>query len=590
MRQTARSDDESWLVALSLLLLTGCGHESVHGPLEMLIDRAAESGLQFDHHNGMTGEYYFSEIVGAGSALFDYDNDGDLDVYLVQGSSLAPDAQVADPIRRDRLFRNELGTGESPESTRLEFTDVTAVSGLDSRGYGMGVATGDVNNDGWTDLYVTNFGANQMWLNGGRATDGGEVTFTDVTAESGTGDVRWSASAAFLDFDRDGWLDLFVTTYTDFRIANHKPCPNAQGAPEYCGPLAYRPQTDRLFRNLGAKSDSVSYEDVSATAGLLKAPGPGLGVVTVDVDGDGWVDVYVANDQAHNHLWMNQGDGTFRDEALLRGCAVDGQGRPQASMGVDAGDVDGDGDPDLFITHLVSEANTLYLNDGRGIFTERSAAMGLSVPSLGFTGFGTAFFDLDNDGWLDLFAVNGEVRTIREQRLAGERLPLRQPNQLFKNRGPTLGFEDWSGLVSSLGVALVSRGAAFGDIDNDGDTDVVVQNNNGPTRLMINQLGAAHSWLGLRLVGSSGRDMLGAQVTLLRPEEADISRRVGTDGSYLSANDPRLLFGLGSVSPTSVYGARVRWPSGRSERFDDLRLGRYQDLVEGQGASGETAP
>lgn len=514
----------------------------------------------------MSGQLYFSEMAGSGAALFDADNDGDLDVFLVQGGPLGAE-NVGGPS--DRLYRNDMAQG------RAVFTDITEASGLDSRGYGMGVAAGDVDNDGRTDLYVTNFGENQLWLN---TTEG----FTEVTTASGPSDPRWSTSAAFLDFDRDGWLDLYVVTYVDFRLTNHKICDNDRGAPDYCGPRSYRPEPDRLFRNLGLE-DEVAFEDVTVPAGI-GAPGPGLGVVTADFNDDGWVDIYVANDEAHNHLWMNRGDGTFRDEALMRGAAVDAQGRPQASMGVDAADVDGDGDTDLFMTHLLAETNTLYLNDGQGIFTERTVASGLAAPSLSSTGFGTVFLDLDNDSRLDLLAVNGEVRIIPEQQAAGEALPLKQPNQLFRNEmvDGALRFADWSARAPVLALPNVSRGAAVGDVDNDGDVDVVVLNNNGPVQLLINRIGSENAWLGLRLVGEGGRDMLGTRVALLRDDAPPLWRQARTDASYLSANDPRVLFGLGDDSRQS-YSAEVLWPSGRRERFQGLEPGRYQDLVEGEG-------
>ncbi len=561
-------------LAVALLLTCGCqGSGGAAGSGEIFVDQAQTSGLDFVHFNGMSGELYFSEIVGSGSALFDYDNDGDLDVYLVQGRMLGPGKTLEEPLS-DRLFRNNLEiAGE------LRFTDVTGDSELMADGYGMGVAAGDYDNDGWTDLYVTHFGANRMWRNHG---DG---TFVDVTAETGTGDERWSTSAAFLDFDRDGWLDLFVVNYTDFRIASHQSCVNELGESEYCGPKSYEPETDRLFRNLG----DGSFADVSAEAGLLAAPGPGLGVAVADFDGDGWPDVYVANDQARNHLWMNQGDGAtvrFREEALVRGCGLDAQGRAQASMGVDAGDVDRDGDVDLFMTHLLREVNTLYVNDGNGLFTDRTTASGLGAPSIGFTGFGTALLDVDIDGWLDLVAVNGEVRIIAEQRAAGDPLPLRQPNQLFLSRGGT--FVDASGRAPVLGLPYVSRGAAVGDVDNDGDPDVVVNNNNGPVQLLVNQAGGASHWLGLRLLTPAGRDALGAEATFVREGTPPLRRWARTDSSFLVARDPRVVFGLGE----DPEGGQVivRWPSGRRESWEGLAIDRYHTLSEGEGQPVEGSP
>lgn len=593
-----------FLFAILTVLLNGCSGSGTIEPSEkVFVDDATASGLEFVHHNGMSGEYYFNEVTSPGAALFDYDNDGDLDVYLVQGRPLEVDASSADSVPfsaegsalQDVLYRNDLGTADDPGTAdtagKLSFTEVTEESRLSGQGYGMGVATGDVDNDGWTDLYVTNFGDNQLWRNNG-SQNGSPVTFTEISQESGTGDARWSSSATFLDFDRDGWLDLYVVNYTDFRIANHKPCHNTLGAPEYCGPLSYRPEPDRLLRNLGGQNGSVSFEDVTSSAGILAAPGPGLGVVTADFDDDGWIDIYVANDQALNQLWMNQGDGTFRDEALLRGSAVDAQGQPQASMGVEAGDVDGDGDVDLFMTHLLSETNTLYLNDGHGIFEERSIVSGLATPSLNYTGFGTVLLDVDNDGWLDIMTVNGEVRSIPEQRAAGDALPLRQPNQLFHNetRASEVRFADWTDRAPVLALAYVSRGAAVGDIDNDGDADVLVQNNNGPTQLLINRVGARNTWLGVQLLGDKRQPMLGARVALLRPDALPLWRRVRSDASYLSANDPRVLFGLGTDGGPGPYRVEVRWPSGQHELFDGLMTGQYQDLLQGTGQPAEDVP
>ncbi len=563
------------LLLLLLLLLYGCRDSKGLGTEEIFVDKARDTGLDFVHFNGMSGEYYLAEIMGPGGALFDYDNDGDLDVYLVQGRMLAADRELADAILppvggeplRDRLYRNEL-TLSSDGNRDLHFTDVTDASGIEASGYGMGAATGDYDADGWIDLYVTNLGSNQLWHSQAG------VTFEDVTDESETDDSRWSTSAAFVDVDNDGLLDLYVANYVGFRIANHKVCVSDYGSSEYCGPRSYRPETDRLFRNLG----DGSFSDVSGGMGLIAAPGPGLGVVTSDFDGNGWVDIYVANDQAHNTLWMNQGNGRFLEEALMRGSAVDAQGRAQASMGVDAGDIDGDGDEDLFMTHLSMEVNTVYVNDG-GLFFDRTAATGLGPPSIGLTGFGTAFLDVENDGWLDIVVANGAVKTIQSLRASGDPLPLEQPNQLFLNRGGR--FVDASAQVPALEALHVSRGVAVGDVDNDGDPDVVVCNNSGPAQLLLNQIGSRSAWLGLRLLGVDRRDLVGAMVTLERDGKAPLVRRARGAASYLSSNDPRVLFGLGDED--AVEWVDVLWPSGRMERWRGLAPRRYHTLVEGSG-------
>ncbi len=435
----------------------------------------------------------------------------------------------------------------------------------------MGVAAGDVDNDGWVDLYVTNVGPNQMLRNRG---DG---TFADVTATSGTDVPGWSASAAFLDYDRDGWLDLYVVNYVDFTVASHKPCRWLTGAPDYCGPQSYRPQNDRLFRNRG----DGTFEDVSGRAGILARTASGLGVISGDWNGDGWPDLYVANDGMRNFLWVNQRDGTFEDEALAAGCALNAEGRAEAGMGVVSGDFDADGDEDLLVTHLALESNTLYRNDGRGSFDDRSSAAGVAMASWAYTGFGNAWLDYDGDGWLDLLAVNGAVKIIPDLATAGDPYPIHMPNQLFRNVGGER-LEEISRAAGELfELSEVSRGVAVGDLDNDGDLDVVITNNSGPARLLVNQVGNKRPWLGLRLVARERpRDALGAWVHVLRQQGPQLWRRVRTDGSYLSAGDPRLTIGLGDAP--RVSGVEVRWPGGRSEVFE-VEPGRYQTLREGSG-------
>ncbi|HYG64685.1 MAG TPA: CRTAC1 family protein [Thermoanaerobaculia bacterium] len=538
-------------------------------------ERAREVGIDFTHVNGMAGGWYMPEIMGAGAALFDFDDDGDLDAFLVQGGPFGPKAERSGAPGH-RLYRNELisPSGRGP----LRFTDVTAASGITLGDYGMGVAAGDFDNDGRTDLYVTSLGSNQLWRNNGpgKGPDAtGQVTFTDVTRQAGADDPRWSVPAAFVDFDRDGWLDLYVGTYLDFSFATYKPCRTAAGAPDYCGPVPSDALPDRLLRN---RRDGT-FEDVSQKSGLAAARGPALGVTTADFDGDGWTDLYVANDETPNHLWINQKDGTFRDDALLAGCAVSGEGRPQASMGIDTGDYDGDGDEDLVMDNLTGEGITLYRSDGAGNFEDVSRASGLQAASWPFTGFGAAWLDYDNDSRLDLLVVNGAVKVIEELR-GKEPLPLRQTRQLFHNLG-NVRFEDVSRQAGPVfNTPEVGRGAAFGDVDNDGDTDVLVSNNNGPARLLINEAAAGRHWLGLRLV-TGKRDALGARVTLERPGAPPLVRRARADGSYASANDPRVLFGLGDSA--KIGRVVVRWPSGKVEAFQGIAIDTYTTLREGEG-------
>ena len=564
-------------LATCLFALTAGPTRSATSEDDYFSDKAEAAGLDFVQFNGMTGKYYLAENLGGGAALFDYDNDGDLDVFLVQGVMLGPetlaDALFPPPAGKpltDRLYRNDLVV--KPDGSRaMRFVDVTESSGIHSAGYGMGVTTGDFNNDGWVDIYVNNFGKNALWRNNG---DG---TFTEVTDEAGVGESRFSVSSAFVDYDRDGHLDLFVVNYVNFTPENNRICYAPNGSRDYCSPLIYEPVPDRLYHNRG----DGTFEDVTEKSGVSREFGTGLGVVVADFNGDSWPDVYVANDGKPNQLWMNQKDGTFRDGGLLSGTAVNMEGTPEASMGVDAVDIDGDGDEDLFMTHLLGETNTLYVNNGEGWFEDRTVSTGLAAPSRGYTSFGTAWLDYDNDGWLDLYIGNGGVNNFLTLVLQNDPYPLHQTNQLFRNLGGGQFKEVTKQAGRVFELSEVSRGVVCGDVDNDGDADLLVVNNNGRARLLINQVGARQHWLGLRLVGRDGRDALGARVRIERPKAPPLWRRARTDGSYASANDPRVLVGLGGARELGVL--RVYWPSGRVEEWSNLAVDRYTTLREGQG-------
>ena len=558
--------------------------------LDWFADRAAAAGLDFVHFNGMSGEFYFPEIVPAGVGLFDYDNDGDLDAYFVQGQMMGEGKTLGDALfepvgplpLRGRLYRNDLGV-EADGTRTIRFTDVTDASGIDARGHGMGVAAGDFDNDGWVDLYLTYLGTNQLYRNNG---DG---TFSDVSAASGTDDPGWGVSASFVDVDGDGWLDLYVGNYVWYDFNAELVCTVLSDRRSHCGPERYEPQSDRLYRNRG----DGTFANVTGTAFVVTEPfGPALGVSTADFDDDGWMDIYVANDGRPNLLWMNRGDGTFGDLGLLSGAAVSEQGRPEASMGVDAGDFDNDGDEDLIMTHMPTEGHNLYLNDGSGLFRDGSAETQVHGLSLGYTGWGTAWIDYDNDGWLDILFANGALDAKPGR--PDHPMPFEERNLLLRNTRDGR-FEDVTDRAgAALALVEVTRGAAFGDVDNDGDTDVLLGNLNGRVRLLVNTIGNRSHWLGLRVVGerpgttaspaaSDGRDMLGARVEVVRAGQPTLRRRVRTDGSYASANDPRVLVGLGD-SPAAP-SVRVRWPGGGTEEWHDLPIDGWTTLAQGEGSA-----
>jgi hypothetical protein len=540
-------------LAIVLAVLPGGGRRT-EGP--QFLESAAAAGLTFTHVNGASGQYYMPEQMGAGAALLDYDNDGDLDVFLVQTEGPS------------RLFRNDLIAG-GDGVRRLRFTDVTERAGLAVRAviHGMGVAVGDYDNDGRLDLFVTGFGGAALLHNDA---DG---TFTDVTSRAGVADTLWSTSAAFLDYDRDGDLDLFVAHYLDFSIAGNKVCRDALGARDYCSPRAYQPVPSRLYRNDGG----ARFTDVSESAGVRKAYGAGLGVATGDYNEDGWLDLYVANDATPNQLWINQRNGTFADEGVLSGAAFNASGNPEGSMGIASGDVNLDGHEDLFVTNIVGETYAMYVNDGHAVFEDVRVRTGISALTAPYTGFGTDWIDYDNDGLLDLFVANGAVNIVESQR--GQPLPFKMPNQLLHNTGGR--FED-AGAAGGDAFRKpgIGRGAAFGDLDNDGDVDLVVTNNAGPALLLVNQAiehGPPNHWLTIEVrQPGNNRFAFGAWIGVERTGKPTLWRRVRSDGSYLSARDARIHVGLGAAS--SVDAVVIRWPDGTEERRTGIAADRRMTL------------
>ncbi len=521
------------------------------------VEEAATRGLDFRHDSGHDERNLFPEIVAGGAALFDMDGDGDLDAYLVQSGSLrAPGSGRG----RNRLFAND-GKGR--------FADVTEGSGAGDLGYGMGVTTGDYDGDGDTDLYVTNFGPDVLLRNDG----GGK--FTDVTRSAGIDNPSWGTSATFLDYDRDGDLDLYVTNYVNWSIENEQDCYNNAGMLDYCLPTNYNaPAMDKLFRNEGGGR----FRDVSEAVGLQLAFGNGLGVVANDFDGDGWIDVFVANDTMRNELWMNRGGTEFRNESLLRGCALDEHGQTKAGMGVTSEDIDDDGDTDLLVVNLKGQTDSYYRNDG-GIFVDQTGRVGLGTGSRFHTRFGVGFVDFDNDGLFDLFEANGRV--IRNVE-AGGADPFAEENILFRLGGDGRFVE----VAPQGGVAppLVetSRAAAFGDVDGDGGVDVLVVNKDAPAHLLMNRVPGRGNHAFFRLVGPNGGDQLGARLTA-RVGDATKTRFARAGYSYCAGNDPRVHLGLGAER--IARDVRVTWVDGTVESFGDLAAGAVHSLRKGAGTA-----
>jgi hypothetical protein len=522
------------------------------------VEEAADRGLVFQHHSGVDPKRpLFPEIMVGGAALFDMDGDGDLDAFLVQSGSLRdPDAQGSG----SQLFRNEGGG---------RFTDISAGSGADTRGYGAGVAAGDYDNDGDVDLYVTKVGSNALLRNEG---DG---RFVDKTAEAGVAAGGWSASAAWLDLDRDGDLDLYVSRYLVWSAQTDRTCYAPGGLPDYCGPRSYnQPQQDLLFRNEGGGR----FSDASTELGLGAVFGNGLGVAPGDYDDDGWPDIFVANDGLPNQLWMNREGRSLVDEAPKRGVAVDEEGQAKAGMGTMATDLDDDGDLDLLVVNLHTERDSLFINQG-AYFAFETARWGLAQASPAFTRFGAGLLDLDNDGWLDLFLANGRV--TQHTQTAQDADPYAEAKLLFRG-GPGRRFQ----LVTPQGgteppLISSSRAAAFGDVDDDGRIDILIANRDGPAQLLHNVTAGQGHWVGFRLLERHGRDAYGARLTV-DLDGRTLTREVQAAYSYLASNDPRVHLGLGERK--GIRAITVRWPTGETEAFGPFdTVDRVHVLRQGEG-------
>ncbi|MCS6977394.1 MAG: CRTAC1 family protein [Gemmatales bacterium] len=525
-------------------------------------DVTVRVGLEFVHDPGPVGTYFFPQIMGSGGAVLDFDNDGRLDLLLLHNAG-------PQSASRFQLFRqNEEG----------RFVDVSAGSGLDVTGYGMGVAVGDVNNDGRVDVCITEYGRTRLFLNLGSG------RFQEITESAGIDNPLWGTSAAFVDYNRDGWLDLVVGNFVLYDRSVQ--CRSPRGRLAFCHPSTFPGSVAKLFRNRGVDaSGQVAFEDVTVTSGLAKAPGPALGVLCADFDGDSWVDIFIANDSKPNHLWINRRDGTFSEEAVPRGVAVNRMGQTEANMGIGIGDVDGDGLFDLFVTHLTEETHTLWKQGPRGLFQDRTVSAGFAAPLWRGTGFGTVLADFDHDGALDAAVVNGRVsepRTAFGPETESDFWAVyKERNQMFRNDGSGR-FQDVSlANPAFCDVPGVYRGLICADLDNDGALDLITTCIGGPVRVYRNTAPSRGHWLGVRAYDPKlRRDALGAEI-VLEVNGRPMKRWANPAYSYLCSNDPRAHFGLGSVD--RVERILVVWPDGTQEFFPCGLVNRYVELRKGEG-------
>jgi hypothetical protein len=523
-------------------------------------DAASDAGLTLMNISGEGQNDYIIEANGNGAAFFDYDNDGDMDVLITNGSTLKRYAAGGDPVAA--LYENVDG----------RFRDRTAEARLGKKGWASGVCVADYDNDGHSDFYVTAYGPNLLFRNNG---DG---TFEERAGAAGTADKRWGTNCAFGDYDRDGDVDLYVANYLTFDEATiarrgAEQCVYMGTLRVFCGPKGLVGEADVLYRNNG----DGTFTDVTAKAGINDPGYYGFGVVFSDFDNDGWPDIYVANDSVPNLLFRNKRDETFEEVGLISGTSLNLFGKAQAGMGVAVGDYDGNGYFDIYVTNFAEDTNTLYRNLGAMLFSDVTAESGAARASRPNLGWGTGFADYDNDGWLDLFVANGHVYPEVDRLKEVSRYL--QPKEIYRNLGDGRFAEVAASLGGDLTMPRPARGAAFGDYDNDGDVDVLVINANSRPSLYRNDGGNRNSWIGFRVVGASGnRDAIGARIEI----ETGGRTRVGevrSGGSYLSHNDMRVHFGLGSAA--RVDRIRVRWPNGKTETFGGMDAGRYVTIREG---------
>jgi hypothetical protein len=552
-----------WGLILALFA-QGCQRSApavVDAPPPWFVDVTEESGLHFVHDAGPIGTYFLPQIIGSGAALLDFDNDERLDIYLLQNGGAHG--------QTNRLFHQERDG---------RFTDVSAGSGLDIAGHNMGVAVGDVNNDGWPDVLVTQYGGLKLFVNNGNG------TFTETARQAGLESSLWGTSACFFDYDRDGWLDLAIANYVEYDPSWR--CNDLLGQRDYCHPNSYPGSVTRLYHNLGASASSghIRFEDVTLPSGLGRMTAPGLGVVCADFDGDGWPDILVANDAKPNCLWINHHDGTFTDEALHRGIALSGMGQPQGNMGIALGDVSGHGLFDVFISHLTEETHALYVQGPRGFFHDCATAAGFTRSDWRGTGFGVVLADFNQDGAPDLAVVNGRVSRKSSSSVSprGDFWDgYRERNQLFANQGDGR-FRDLSAENAAFcGPPQVARGLAYGDVNQDGSVDLLVTAVGQRARLYRNNAPGRGHWLLVRAVDPQlKRDAYGAIVTI-RSGSRRWMGLVQPGGSYLCSSDPRVHFGLGPCD--AVDELRVLWPDGVEEVFPGRPTDRVVVLRKGEG-------
>jgi enediyne biosynthesis protein E4 len=528
-------------------------------------DVTSAVGMTFEHRNSATASKYLVETMGGGVALLDYDNDGRLDVFLTNGAKIDdPMPAGRQPDKSDRAFWNRLYR-QSPDGRFIDVTEKAQITGMPQNHYGMGAAVGDYDNDGFEDIYVTGYGADTLYRNNG---DG---TFRDVTSRAGVAASGWSASAGFLDYDNDGKLDLFVTRYVEWSFEKNRYCGEKKpGYRAYCHPDNFDGTTDLLYHNNG----DGTFSDVSAKAGIQRFVGKGLGVSFADYDNDGFMDIYVANDSVQSFLFHNNGDGTFTEVGLVAGVGFNEDGKTFAGMGVDFADYDNDGRPDIVVTDLSNERYMLFRQNADGSFRDVTNSTGLGGATLSFSGWSTRFFDYDGDGWKDLFVAQGHVMDTIEK--TAPNLKYLQPPLLLRNESARFVRVDAGDVFQK---EWAGRGAAFGDLDNDGDVDIVLSNVGQQAVVLRNDGGNRNSWLQIRTVGTrSNHDGIGCRVKVVSASGGTQYFTVSTTVGYLSASDKRLTVGLGRDTAAALV--EIRWPSGVVQKFENVRAGQVLTATE----------